>query len=199
MGVLSLCLNSIWIDIMPTTLQGIPAFRDFTIRDPSYFVILFEAKFHHFEEKKIPPNFFFGFFFSENFFGLFFFHFYLQFFVYIKWLPLINIKISLLDMTISRNSISMQTLKCYLSRGNKAQKVDFQILLDPFWGFYTKNSPRNSWSPHLMITLWNQKSRNEGTSCTIYSYSPPPDFQTYLRTCSLACCWCRDEWWYTHG
>ena len=25
-------------------IQGIPAFRDFTIRDPRYFVILFEAK-----------------------------------------------------------------------------------------------------------------------------------------------------------
>ena len=26
------------------TLQGIPAFRDFTIRDPRYFVILFQWK-----------------------------------------------------------------------------------------------------------------------------------------------------------
>ena len=32
-------------------VQGIPAFRDFTIRDPRYFVILFEAKFHDLEEK----------------------------------------------------------------------------------------------------------------------------------------------------
>ena len=32
-------------------LQGIPAFRDFTIRDPRYFVILFQAKFYDFEEK----------------------------------------------------------------------------------------------------------------------------------------------------
>ena len=31
---------------------GIPAFRDFTIRDPRYFVILFQASFHDFEEKK---------------------------------------------------------------------------------------------------------------------------------------------------
>ena len=29
----------------------------------------------------------------------------------------------------------------------------------PILGFYTKNSPRNSWSSHFMITLWNQKSR----------------------------------------
>ena len=33
-------------------LQGILAFRDFTIRDPHYFVNLFEAKFHDFEGKK---------------------------------------------------------------------------------------------------------------------------------------------------
>ena len=32
-------------------LQGIPAFRDFTIRDPRYFLILFQAKFHDLEEK----------------------------------------------------------------------------------------------------------------------------------------------------
>ena len=35
-------------------------------------------------------------------------------------------------------------------------------------GFYTKNSPRNSWSPHFMIALWNQKSRNAGTSCSTF-------------------------------
>ena len=35
----------------------------------------------------------------------------------------------------------------------------------PILGFYTKNSPRNSWSPHFRITIWYQKSRNAGTSC----------------------------------
>ena len=34
--------------------------------------------------------------------------------------------------------------------------------------FYSKNSPRNSWSLHFMITLWNQKSQNAGTSCSTY-------------------------------
>jgi hypothetical protein len=34
---------------------------------------------------------------------------------------------------------------------------------------YTKNSPRNSWSPHFMIALWNQKSQNAWTSCTLDS------------------------------
>ena len=29
-----------------------------------------------------------------------------------------------------------------------------------------KKHPQNSWSPHFRITLWNQKSRNAGTSCT---------------------------------
>ena len=33
-------------------IQEIPTFRDFTIRDPRYFVILFWASFHDFEEKK---------------------------------------------------------------------------------------------------------------------------------------------------
>ena len=37
-------------------LQGIPAFRDFTIRDPRYFVILFEAKIHDFEEKNLKKK-----------------------------------------------------------------------------------------------------------------------------------------------
>ena len=35
----------------------------------------------------------------------------------------------------------------------------------PILGFYTKNSPLNSWSPHFMITIWNQKSQNAGTPC----------------------------------
>ena len=39
-------------------VQGIPAFRDFTIRDPRHFVILFEAQFHDFEEKIFFWNFF---------------------------------------------------------------------------------------------------------------------------------------------
>ena len=54
-------------------LQGIPAFHDFTIRDPRYFVIPFWAPFHDFEEKN--PDIFFVFqifFFSENVFGFFF-------------------------------------------------------------------------------------------------------------------------------
>ena len=38
----------------------------------------------------------------------------------------------------------------------------------PILRFYTKNNPQNSWSPHFMITLWNQKSRNAGTSCSTY-------------------------------
>ena len=33
-------------------IQEIPIFHDFTIRDPRYFVILFWASFHDFEEKK---------------------------------------------------------------------------------------------------------------------------------------------------
>ena len=54
-------------------IQGIPAFRDFTIRDPRYFVILFEAKFHDFEEKNPKKKIFFeNFFFRKFFFGFFF-------------------------------------------------------------------------------------------------------------------------------
>ena len=49
------------------TLQGIPAFRDFTIRDPRYFMILFWASFHDLEEKKNFKNQIFRFFFSEFF------------------------------------------------------------------------------------------------------------------------------------
>ena len=48
-------------------VQGIPAFLDFTIRDPLYFVIQLQASIHDFEEKiqkKIQIFFFFG-----NFFG----------------------------------------------------------------------------------------------------------------------------------
>ena len=52
-------------------IQGIPAFRDFTIRDPRYFVILFWALFLDFEEKNPKKKFFRDFFFSENFFGIF--------------------------------------------------------------------------------------------------------------------------------
>ena len=95
---------------MVNTVQGILAFRDFTIRDPRYFVIRLEAKFHDFVEKSKKE------FFSENCFLWFFFLFWIfflfliliySFFVHIKWLPLLNIKIFLLDMTISKNSTSM--------------------------------------------------------------------------------------------
>ena len=41
-------------------------------------------------------------------------------------------------------------------------------IFGPILGFYTKNSPRNSWSSHFMITLWNQKSRNVRTPCTYF-------------------------------
>ena len=54
---------------MANLLQGIPAFRDFTIRDPLYFVIQFQASIHGFEEKKSKKKFFFGFFFFGIFFG----------------------------------------------------------------------------------------------------------------------------------
>ena len=43
-----------------------------------------------------------------------------------------------------------------------AQKVDFRKFTKHILEFYTKNSPRNSWSPHFMITLLNQKSQNGG-------------------------------------
>ena len=60
--------------IVPSSIlaiQGIPAFRDFTIRDPRYFVILFEAKFHDFEEKNPKKIFFSENFFFRNFFWKF--------------------------------------------------------------------------------------------------------------------------------
>ena len=52
----------------PLQIQGIPVFRDFTIRDYRYFVILFEAKYHDFEEKnQKKKNFFQNFFFRKIF------------------------------------------------------------------------------------------------------------------------------------
>ena len=54
--------------IFESKVQGTLAFRDFTIRDPRYFVILFEAKFHDFEEKIQKKIFFSEFFFFQNFF-----------------------------------------------------------------------------------------------------------------------------------
>ena len=59
-------------------LQGIPSFCDFTIRDPHYFLILFWATIHDFEEKSPKKYFvFLEFFFSENLFGFFFLNSYL--------------------------------------------------------------------------------------------------------------------------
>ena len=37
-------------------IEGILAFHDFTTRDPHYFVILFVASFHDFEEKNQKKN-----------------------------------------------------------------------------------------------------------------------------------------------
>ena len=55
-----------------------------------------------------------------------------------------------------------------------AQKVDFRKFTKHILEFYTKNSPRNSWSPYFRITIWYQKSRNAGTSCiVIFSYLSP--------------------------
>ena len=51
--------------------------------------------------------------------------------------------------------------------------IDQSVPLDNFYitfylrkisSVYNINSPWNSWSPHFMITLWNQKSRNVVTS-----------------------------------
>ena len=55
----------------------------------------------------------------------------------------------------------------------KGSKSELYNSFGPILRFYTKNSPQNSWSPHFMITLWNQKSRNAGTSCTIFQKHLP--------------------------
>ena len=59
--------------ILGNYIQEIPAFRDFTIRDPRHFVILFEAKFHDFEEKNPKKKFFFSEFFFSDFLAFFLF------------------------------------------------------------------------------------------------------------------------------
>ena len=82
---------------------GIPSFRDFTIRDPSYFVILFKASISWFWRKKSQKIFFFLQKFFLDFFLKFLFIVFL--FVYSDY-HLINVKIYLLGITITRNSIS---------------------------------------------------------------------------------------------
>ena len=56
-----------------TLIQGIPGFRDLTIRYPRYFVILFWASFHDFEENFLKKLIFFHIFFFGTFFWIFFF------------------------------------------------------------------------------------------------------------------------------
>ena len=57
----------------------------------------------------------------------------------------------------------------------------------PILGFYTKNSPRNSWSPNFRITIRNQKSWNAGTSC-IHKEDLLPEVQIeYFFTLFLKC------------
>ena len=48
----------------------------------------------------------------------------------------------------------------------KGSKSYLLKLFGPNLRFYTKNSPRNSRSPHFMITLWYQKARNAGILST---------------------------------
>ena len=79
-------------------VQGIQAFRDFTIHDPRYFVILFWATFHDFEEKN-PKKYFFLDFFLKFLFIVFLF--------VCSDCHLMVIKMSLLDMTITRKSLRM--------------------------------------------------------------------------------------------
>ena len=77
------------------SLKGILAFRDITFRNPGYFVILFKASFHDFEGKKnwkiVLKNFL-------DFFSSLICTF---LFVYSDS-HLMNAKIPLLDMTITR-------------------------------------------------------------------------------------------------
>ena len=88
-------------------IQGIPAFRDFTIRDPRYFVILFFMIL----KKKIQKQFFFGiyFFFRFCFFSEFIFSWFLiySFLFVCRDCHLIAIKIFLLVTKVIRNSICM--------------------------------------------------------------------------------------------
>ena len=55
-----------------------------------------------------------------------------------------------------------------LSVSDKAAPI---VEFGMFGGLFTSTdtlttlTPQNSWSPHFIITLWNQKSRNAGTSC----------------------------------
>ena len=64
-----------------------------------------------------------------------------------------------------------KVMKCYFNR-KKNEKIIKEAKISglfksfgPILGYYTKRSPRNSWSPHFMIILWIQKSRNVGNSC----------------------------------
>ena len=65
--------NWCFLNDLGTKTQGILSFGDLTIRNPRYFVILFWASFHDFEEKISKKNIFFHIFFFGTFFWIFFF------------------------------------------------------------------------------------------------------------------------------
>ena len=53
----------------------------------------------------------------------------------------------------------------WIKKGSKSGLLKtFGFILE----FYSINGPLNSWSPHFMITLWNQKTWHAGTSCIYY-------------------------------
>ena len=84
--------------------------------------------------------------------------------------PLLKIFVRINTIFMSKYALTIAFRLSKIEISQKlAKKGDFRNFLDPFFGFYTKNSPRNSWSPHFMITYWNQKSRNTGTSVLIFS------------------------------
>ena len=71
--------------------------------------------------------------------------------------------------TLINNLISMSNYILTFKNWNFmkiSKKRGLWKIFGPILGFYTKNSPRNSWSSHFMITFWNQKSRNVRTPCT---------------------------------
>jgi hypothetical protein len=69
----------------------------------------------------------------------------------------------------------------------------------PILEFYSKKRPRNPWSQHFMITLWNQKSQNTGTTCISFSYWVGPTrkskFQWNSSFMDVICFWLvRKDW-----
>ena len=121
--------------------------------------------FHDFEEKFKKKYWDFFFFFDFDFFFLIFQNFFLLF-SHLHWLMSEKILVRNDNYKKCRLKIAIWIMKKMNISWKKAQKMDFRIFLDPFWGS-TLKTVLGSHDPHISWLLFGTKKKPSVPQCKV--------------------------------